>query len=153
MKKTLQIQIPEGFKIDNFDINSGVVKFTPIPKNIIERVKSIDDAINELGEDDEEVAELRKLLIANITSHILYRQQAVVIAKALNEGWIADYTNIDQSKYEPRFYYNSSAGGFVFSDFGYWYLYTCVGSRLCFHSSELAKYFGNQFIEIHRKYL
>lgn len=61
MKKTLQIQIPEGFKIDNFDINSGVVKFTPIPKNIIERVKSIDDAINELGETDVEVAELRKI--------------------------------------------------------------------------------------------
>lgn len=157
MKKTLQIQIPEGFKIDNFDINSGVVKFTPIPKNIIERVKSIDDAINELGETDVEVAELRKLENANITSHILYKQQAVVITKALNEGWIADYTNIDQTKYEPRFYYYSSyyssAGGFVCNDYGYWHSVTGVGSRLCFHSSELAKYFGTQFIDIHRKYL
>ena len=153
MKKTLKIEIPEGFKINNFDINSGVVKFTSIPKSITERIKTIEDAINELGEDDEEVAELRKLLIANITSHILYRQQAVVIAKALNEGWIADYTNIDQSKYEPRFYYDSSAGGFVYHDNGYWFTRAYVGSRLCFHSSELAKYFGNQFIEIHRKYL
>ena len=153
MKKTLQIQIPEGFKIDNFDINSGVVKFTPIPKNIIERIKSIDDAINELGEDDEEVAELRKLENSEITSHVLYHQQAVVIAKALNEGWIADYTNIDQTKYEPRFYYDSSAGGFVFHDYGRWSSATSVGSRLCFHSSKLAKYFGTQFIDIHRKYL
>ena len=153
MKKTLQIQIPEGFKIDNFDINSGVVKFTPIPKNIIERVKSIDDAINELGETDVEVAELRKLENANITSHILYKQQAVVIAKALNEGWIADYTNSDQTKYEVRFYYDSSAGGFVYFVLDDWYSGTRVGSRLCFHSSELAKYFGKQFIEIHRKYL
>ena len=153
MKKTLQIQIPEGFKIDNFDINSGVVKFTPIPKNIIERVKSIDDAINELGETDVEVAELRKLENANITSHILYKQQAVVIAKALNEGWIADYTNIDQKKYEPCFYFDSSAGSFVCFDYGYWYSVTVVGSRLCFHSSVLAEYFGAQFIDIHRKYL
>ena len=153
MKKTLQIQIPEGFKIDNFDINSGVVKFTPIPKNIIERVKSIDDAINELGETDVEVAELRKLENANITSHILYKQQAVVIAKALNEGWIADYTNIDQTKYEPRLYYDSSAGGFVCYDYGRWSSATSVGSRLCFHSSKLAKYFGTQFIDIYRKYL
>lgn len=151
MKKTLRIQIPEGFKIDNFDINSGVVKF--IPKNIIERVKSIDDAINELGETDVEVAELRKLENANITSHILYKQQAVVIAKALNEGWIADYTNIDQTKYEPWFYYDSSAGGFVYSGYDCWSSLSGVGSRLCFHSSELAEYFGNQFIEIHRKYL
>ena len=153
MKKTLQIQIPEGFKIDNFDINSGVVKFTPIPKNIIERVKSIDDAINELGETDVEVAELRKLENANITSHILYKQQAVVIAKALNEGWITDYTNSDQTKYEVRFYYDSFAGGFVCGANGHWVTYSGVGSRLCFHSSELAKYFGTQFIEIHRKYL
>ena len=153
MKKTLQIQIPEGFKIDNFDINSGVVKFTPIPKNIIERVKSIDDAINELGETDVEVAELRKLENANITSHILYKQQAVVIAKALNEGWITDYTNSDQTKYEVRFYYDSFAGGFVCGANGHWVTYSGVGSRLCFHSSELAKYFGTQFIDIHRKYL
>lgn len=153
MKKTLQIQIPEGFKIDNFDINSGVVKFTPIPKNIIGRVKSIDDAINELGETDVEVAELRKLENANITSHILYKQQAVVISKALNEGWIADCTNIYQAKYEPRFYYDSSAGGFVFGGCDYWDASPTVGSRLCFHSSELAKYFGTQFIDIHRKYL
>lgn len=153
MKKTLQIQIPEGFKIDNFDINSGVVKFTPIPKSITERIKTIEDAINELGEEDEEVAELRKLLIANITSHILYRQQAVVIAKVLNEGWIADYTNIDQTKYEPRFYYDSSAGGFVYFDYDYWFTGTNVGSRLCFKSKELVEYFGKQFIDIHRKYL
>ena len=151
--QTLKIEIPEGFKIDNFDINSGVVKFTPIPKNIIERVKSIDDAINELGEVDVEVAELRKLENANITSHILYKQQAVVIAKALNEGWIADYTNSDQTKYEVRFYYDSSAGGFVYDVYVRWLTYSLVGSRLFFPTSELAKYFGTQFIEIHNKYL
>ncbi len=151
--KTLKIEIPKGFKIDNFDINSGVVKFTPIPKNIIERVKSIDDAINELGETDVEVAELRKLENANITSHILYKQQAVVIAKALNEGWITDHTNSDQTKYEVRFYYDSSAGGFVYNGYADWYTFTHVGSRLCLKSRELAEYFGTQFIDIHRKYL
>ena len=151
MEKTLQIQIPKGFKIEDFDINSGIIKFTT--ESIIERVKSIDDAINELGETDVEVAELRKLENANITSHILYKQQAVVIAKALNEGWIADYTNIDQTKHEPRFYYDSSAGGFVCYDYCRWSSGTSVGSRLCFHSSKLAKYFGTQFIDIYRKYL
>ena len=153
MKKTLQIQIPEGFKIDNFDINSGVVKFTPIPKNIIERVKSIDDAINELGETDVEVAELRKLENANITSHILYKQQAVVIAKALNEGWIVDHSNPDQVKYEPQFYYDSFTVGFVYFACNFWTTTSSVGSSLCFPTSEIGKYFGTQFIEIHNKYL
>ena len=153
MKKTLKIEIPEGFKIDNFDINSGVVKFTPIPKNIIERVKSIDDAINELGEDDEDVKALRVIENLSIPKHIISQLQSIIIAKALNEGWIADYTNIDQTKYEPRFYYDSSAGGFFYYDYGLWSSATSIGSRLCFHSSKLAKYFGTQFIDIHRKYL
>ena len=146
--KTLKIEIPKGFKIDNFDINSGVIKFTP--KSIIE---TLQDAIDELGETNIEVAELRKLENANITSHILYKQQAVVIAKALNEGWVADFSNSDQPKYEARFYYDSSTVGFVYLDCLHWNVATLVGSHLCFHSSELAKYFGTQFIEIHRKYL
>lgn len=126
---------------------------TQRPKNITDRIKTIQDAINELGETDVEVVELRKLENANITSHILYRQQAVVIAKALNEVWVPDFSNLDQTKYQPWFDYRSSAGGFVYDGNGEWGTYTDVGSRLCFHSSELAKYFGNQFIEIHRKYL
>ena len=44
-KKTLKIEIPEGFKIDNFDINSGIIKFTPIPKSITERIKTKEDVV------------------------------------------------------------------------------------------------------------
>jgi len=151
--KTLQIEIPEGFKIDSFDTTTGQIKFAPVPKDIFERVQSLQDAINELGEDDEEVKFLRFLEPIGKETHVYGRQEAVVIAKALNEGWLADYTNSNQSKYEARFYYDSSAGGFVFDDHDCWNSTAVVGSRLCFHSSELAKYFGNQFIEIHRKYL
>ena len=151
MEKTLQIQIPKGFKIEDFDINSGIIKFTT--ESIIERIKSIDDAINELGEDDEDVKALRVIENLSIPKHIISQLQSIIIAKALNEGWIADYTNIDQTKYEPRFYYDSSAGGFVCYDYCRWSSATSVGSRLCFHSSKLAKYFGTQFIDIYRKYL
>ena len=124
-----------------------------IPNSIFERIKTLQDAIDELGEQDEEVIELRKLEDAGIVSHILYHQQAVVIAKSLNEGWVADFSNSYQPKYEARFYYDSSAGGFVYNDYDYWDTNTDVGSHLCFPTSELAKYFGTQFIEIHNKYL
>ena len=152
MEKTLQIQIPKGFKIEDFDINSGIIKFTT--ESIIERIKSIDDAINELGEEDEEVKLLRFLEpIIGEETHVYGHQEAVVIAKSLNEGWVADFSNSHQPKYEARFYYDSSAGGFVYNDYDYWDTNTDVGSHLCFPTSELAKYFGTQFIEIHNKYL
>ena len=151
MEKTLQIQIPKGFKIENFDINSGVIKFTP--ESIIERIKSIDDAINELGEQDEEVKFLRLLEPIGKETHVYGRQEAVVIAKALNEGWIVDHSNPDQVKHEPRFYYDSFTVGFVYFACNFCTTTSSVGSSLCFPTSEIGKYFGTQFIEIHRKYL
>ena len=72
-----------------------------------------------------------------ITSHILYRQEAVVIAKALNEGWVPDYTNSNQTKYESWFKYDSSAGGFVYYDCAYWFALTGVGLAFAFIHQNL----------------
>ena len=152
MEKTLQIQIPKGFKIEDFDINSGIVKFTT--ESIIERIKSIDDAINELGEEDEEVKLLRFLEpIIGEETHVYGHQEAVVIAKSLNEGWVADFSNSYQPKYEARFYYDSFTVGFVYFACNFCTTTSSVGSSLCFPTSEIGKYFGTQFIDIYRKYL
>lgn len=152
--KTIEIpiQVPKGFKIDSLDKEKSLITCSEIPKSIIERIKTLQEAIDELGELDEEVIELRKLENSKITSHVLYHQQAVVIAKALQHGWVADFSDSDQRKY-TAYYKISSAGGFVFSVFDSWSAAAHVGSRLCFPTFELAKYFGTQFIEIHRKYL
>ena len=150
--ETLKIQIPEGYKVDSFDTENGVVKFAPLPKDIKERIKSIDDACKELGENDEEVMELFKLQEAGITSHILYTQMLVVIAKALNEGWKPDWTNGEWDKYFPWFTMGSPSGvGFSYDDCVLWCSLSDVGSRLCFKSSELAKYAGKQFLDIYKK--
>ena len=152
MEKTLQIQIPKGFKIEDFDINSGIIKFTT--ESIIERIKSIDDAINELGEDDEDVKALRVIENLSIPKHIISQLQSIIIAKALNEVWVPDWNDSSQYKYFPYFdMESSSAGGFVCNDYGSRGTYAAVGSRLCFKSRELAEYAGKQFIEIHNKYL
>ncbi|WP_353164811.1 hypothetical protein [Empedobacter brevis] len=152
--KTIEIpiQVPNGFKIDSLDKEKSLITCSEIPKSIIERIKTLQDAIDELGELDEEVIELRKLENSEITSHVLYHQQAVVIAKALQDGWEADFSDSDQWKY-TAYYKISSSGGFVCFDYVRWLTCSYVGSRLCFPTSELAKYFGTQFIEIHRKYL
>ncbi|QHC84944.1 hypothetical protein AS589_09265 [Empedobacter brevis] len=152
--KTIEIpiQVPNGFKIDSLDKEKSLITCSEIPKSINERIKTLQDAIDELGELDEEVIELRKLENSEITSHVLYHQQAVVIAKALQDGWVADYSNSNQTKY-TAYYKISSSGGFVCDGYVNWNTRASVGSRLCFPTSELAKYFGTQFIEIHRKYL
>ena len=144
--------IPEGFIIDSLNENKTAINLKQIPKDIKEQIKTLQDAIDELGEQDEEVKFLRLLEPIGKETHVYGRQEAVVIAKALQEDWVADFSDSDQRKYTP-YYEVSSAGGFVYLGYGRWHTVTYVGSHLCFHSSELTKYFGTQFIEIHRKYL
>lgn len=73
----------------------------------------------------------------------------VIIAEALNEGWKPDWNNDDEYKYYPWF---DMENGFVFlvSDFSD--PTSCVGSRLCYRSREIAEYAGKQFEGLYKSY-
>lgn len=102
-----------------------------------------------------------------------------IITAALNEGWKPQFTK-DEWRYYPWFYFYTqeefdrlseqdkkncvlfggrAAGG---ADAGFVYANSVcapsaasagIGSRLCFKTSELAKYAGKQFIDIYADYL
>ena len=81
--------------------------------------------------------EFRKALIAAYKLFIIF--------KAINNGWVADFTNSNQGKYYPYLWVLSSGFRFVFSNYDYVNTGTIVGSRLCTFSSEAAIYIGQQF--------
>lgn len=148
----LKIQIPEGFKVESFDENTGEIKLAPNPKNIIDRIKTIDDAVKELGDKDPEVESYLKMEAATISAHILYYQMLVVIIKALNEGWIPDWHNGEYDKWYNWWNMSSSSSGrFSFRGSDLRDAGSIVGSRLCFKSQELAEYAANQFQDIYQK--
>ena len=75
----------------------------------------------------------------------------IVVAKALNEGWQPDWDDTSEYKYFP--YFKQKAGfGLSYDDCAYWFTRTDVGSRLCFKSSAIAKYAGEQFKELYEAY-
>ncbi|WP_312922576.1 hypothetical protein [Empedobacter brevis] len=153
--KTIEIpiQVPNGFKIDSLDKEKSLITCSEIPKSILERIKTFQDAINELGEEDEDVKAFRLIENLEIPKYIISHLQSIIIVKALNEGWIPDWSNRNQAKYFPWFDMEaSSSGGFVYYDYDYWLTSTHVGSRLCLKSSELAEYVGKQFKEIYEEY-
>ncbi|QHC84945.1 hypothetical protein AS589_09270 [Empedobacter brevis] len=142
--------IPDGYIIDSLNENKTVINLKEIPKDITERIKSVEDACNELGEDDEDVKALRVIENLDIPKHIISQLQSIIIVKALNEGWIPDWSNSSQYKYFPWFdMENSSSGGFVCYGYDGRGANAPVGSRLCLKSSELAEYAGKQFKEIY----
>ena len=66
---------------------------------------------------------------------------ALVISKALNEGWEPDWNNTSQKKYTVS--YNSSTHTYCTCHY-----YYCNSSLIFFKSEKLAEYFINQFPDI-----
>ena len=117
-------------------------------KNITEKVKTFEDALAITGRpstpDFSNVPE-------DMKEYFEGQYQMIVITEALNEGWIPYWANNKQRKWVPWFWVSSS--GFVFGDTFCYYSYAGYGSRLCFKNEALARYAGQQFIDIWSKIL
>ena len=118
-----------------------------------ESIKTFDDVLAKLGNTDSDVQDFNKLkAIFDGSHHLVAYQKCVLISKALNDGWTPDWTDRN-FKYWPWFNMGSASGGFSYYVFDYWDSTSSVGSRLCFKSSELAKYAGTQFEDIYKDFL
>jgi hypothetical protein len=152
------------------------------PKNVMERVKTFEDACRELGKDHEYVKDYRALCEAgiNVPADVLAYYQIRIICAALNEGWTPDYTDENQYKYYPWIFYadedyvkrhpeekwhklcrvggnahdGSYCGSFcVSSDDAFSNSTSNVASRSAYKTRELAIYAGEQFFDIYADYL
>jgi len=149
----LKIKKETADKIISF-IQTKLKEFTEDeskPKNIIERIQTLQDVI-EVTDPGAEVINIlnyagpnRKLIGAK--NFIL----AELIAEAYNEGWEADYKNNNQKKWYGWF--DGSRGfAFVFSRYDGWDTNAGVGSRLCFETEakllDAVKKFPNVYKEL-----
>jgi len=111
-------------------------------------IKSFNDACQAIGTNELEFNEL----FANLPEDTIAYEKLKIISKAINQGWTPDWDNNNQKKWYP--YFNLSSGfGFSGTHYSYGNSDTYVGSRLCFESSEKAKYAGNEFVQIYEKFL
>lgn len=123
-----------------------------VPRPITERVKSFEDACDVLGINpgyvlvfDEDTTDIDEI---NTNAFLKLR----TIIKALNEGWVADFSNSSQYKYYPWLKSNGSGLGLSCLDDVDGGSDSPVGSRLYLKSAELARYAGTQFIDIYNEY-
>lgn len=122
-------------------------------KRVQDRIKSYEDACNEIGLDPEDLPDVENCEPEDRASIIAF-YKLTIIARALNEGWTPNWKDSDERKYYPWFNVTNPVG-FVFA-----YTYDTAtdasatfGSRLCCKSEELAEYFGKQFEELWAEYL
>ena len=146
--QTLKIEIPQGFQIDKVDVEKGEIKFKPVPKDVKERFKTVQDVLAHHMLTEEEFDEKCADLTADEKAYRFLK----MLAECLNEGWQPDWNNDDQYKYYPWFYMGGSSG-FRCDDYASWRSLSRVGSRLCFKSAELARYAGEQFLNQYKKFM
>lgn len=150
-----------------------------VPKNVMDRVKTFEDACRELGENHPLVKSYETLCSVDTDSNLETYAKLRIIVAALNEGWEPMFTT-EEWRYYPWFYiytqeeiekmdedekkelclwggnaYNGPQCGLgcSFSNNAFSDSDTNCGARLALKSSELAKYCGKQFIEIWSDYL
>lgn len=116
-------------------------------EKITDRVKTFEAACEITGEDPDDDK------FSDGTPDEIAYKKLKVIAKALNEGKVLSYADSNQKKWYPWFEYSGSGFRFYDTYCVCTYTLTSGGSRLCFHSDELAKYAGTQFIELYNQFL
>lgn len=148
------------------------------PKDIKERVKTFEDAVAILGNDNQAVIDYYAIADKTCTEDILAFAKLRVIAEALNEEWKPTFSK-DECRYYPWFnlytkeqylklddkekrYCVLRSGNFTSSNFGFVSCSAFVdastsntgnGSRLALKTRELAEYCGKQFIDIWADFL
>lgn len=178
MSKEITIPVPDGKRAEWINGVLTLVDEAKVDNRpVTERIKTLEDACRELGEDHPFVlayqnTNLRDPEVAEENRDILAYMKLRIIVAALNEGWVPQFTE-NEYRYFPWFFfytkeeydkldddekgrcvlrsgsYASSSFGFVCCGavFGASNSHASYGSRLAFRTRELAAYAGRQFIE------
>ena len=120
------------------------------PKDITKRVKSYADACAVLG--IEPIVDEVLLKLGFAKDEIAYRKLKT-IAKALNEGWEPNWSDWNEYKYFNWFYLDSAGLSCAYADTALTATFAYFGSRLCFKTSALARYAGEQFEDLYNDFL
>ena len=111
MNKKIEIEIPEGKRAEWKEINGVTTLVLTDEKDnrpVTERIKTVEDACNELGEENVLVqayrtAEFNTSGNQSDVSDVVAYLKLRVIAEALNEGWEPQFTK-DEYRWYPWFY-------------------------------------------------
>ena len=187
MKKKIEIQVPEGKVAEWKGINGVTTLVLTDEKDnrpVTERIKTVEDACNELGEENVLVqayrtAEFNTSGNQSDVSDVVAYLKLRVIAYALNEGWEPNFAK-DEYRWYPWFYFytrreidkmdeekkkelwlfggSSNRGAscglaYAYSDHAWSHSTASISARLAVKSGALAKYFGQQFVDIWADYL
>ena len=177
--KKIELEIPIG-KTAKW-IDNVLTLVDEKPQDVTERIKTFEDASNELGDEHPLVTQYQLISVAYesapMTGDLIAYLKLRIITAALNEGWEPQfikneerwyfwYDLITQKEYDKlsakdksRVVYRGNNGAIANGSVSCAsagndasYSSTSVGSRLAFKNKKLAEYAGRQFAEIYANF-
>ena len=118
-----------------------------ISTNIMDRIKSFEDACKETGDDPND----KKFHYGSL--HIIAIEKLIIICKALNEGVKLSFRNKDQKKWYPYMIFEGSGFRLYGAGYGYSIAHSAFGSRLCVDTQTKAEYLGTHppFVKLYNE--
>lgn len=143
---------------DDADSEDAVTVFDFFTEEVEDapRVTSYEEACERVGVEPLTEERIKAL---ELRADEVARKKLEVITAALNEGWSPDWNNTNEYKYYPYFYIEPRKRGayaglsFAIALNAASYTSAAVGSRLCFHDHETARYAGKTFTELYEQLL
>ena len=146
-------------EVDEKDVNERITDFESARLALGRKPNTGFHVVKEkLSESDlplKGVARLVEAINPKYIEALIALNKLFTIAEAWNkeDGFVPDFSDLEQEKWFPWFMYDKYAEGFVFA---YTHITAATahahfGSRLCFKTSERAEQFGKQFADLYNK--
>jgi hypothetical protein len=120
--------------------------------DITKKIASYEDACKELGLNPENLPIVDALPEKDRNSIIAYHK-LIVITRALNQGWEADFSNHNQWKYWNYFWVDTAGFVYAYTNTTATAATAIIGSRLCFEKYEIAQYARESFKSLYEQFL
>lgn len=114
-------------------------------------IKSFEDACAHLGVDPQKLPDV-SMIPEDLRKPVIAAYKLMIVFRAINNGWIPDWSNHNQYKYYPWLPVLSSGFGFSSTNYTCDFSHSTVGSRLCTDSYEKALYIAKQFETEYKEY-
>ena len=143
---------PFDFSLEKVEceVNEGITDFENARKDL--GIESNSDFVSA------NIADVARLVNEINPKHLealIAINKLFTIAEAWNkaDGFVPDFSDLNQNKWYPWFKYDKDAAGFVCANTinAPTTAYASFGSRLCFKSSARAAQFGKQFADLYNK--
>lgn len=148
---------PFDFEEIECDVNEGITDFESAKKYLVGKTNDVFIVDKErFSKSVVKIEKAEKLIKELNPKHIealVALNRLFTIAEAWNkaDGFVPDFSDLEQVKWIPWFKYDKDAAGFVYANTNYTFTHAnaCIGSRLCFQTKSRAEQFGRQFEELY----